>query len=239
MRKLQRLIVVAIILMVAGVAQAATVPADGGTALNSVFDRILNDGHITTATNTFSPDQRWQASHSGSINTLEYYTESIAGAKFGIYDVSTGNKLEIFSDTTTNRKSVFWADATTAIVTSVGLVGESGSKSAQINLLGFGYYLEYGGNTYYSEESRNSGVDHMLAYKGNGVDRYRADGLYFTDGDFLLAWDATNTFTFTDYVISVESSYPSAVPEPSSILLLGGGLIGLGFAGYRRLQGKQ
>ena len=234
MKKLQGLIAVVIILMVASVAQAATIESWDtglGAKLGSIGINSLS------ASDAVSPATYWSTSGTGSTTRLVLAADAIGS--FGIFDTTDhSNTYEIFNENAVAGAYTSFAFEGNSIMAQDGQTILATFASGN----SFGYYLTVGGITYYSDEA----PDRMVAFKGgSGEIIHRSDLPSATWGtfnaeDYILAWD-TNPFmsTYDDFIVFAESVDPSAVPEPSSLLLLGGGLIGLGFAGYRRLQNKQ
>lgn len=103
----------------------------------------------------------------------------------------------------------------------------------------FGYYIQTGATTYFSDPTLNpGGSDQLAAFMGNGIDtltswNYAPD--LFNTTDYILAWEDILTPTgdddFNDKVMIQEIV---AVPEPGTLAVLGMGLLGLGY--MRRRQ---
>ncbi|MDR1727234.1 MAG: PEP-CTERM sorting domain-containing protein [Acidobacteriota bacterium] len=236
MRKVQGLIVLAIILMVAGIVQAA--PIDDGAALNAKLNELFVGGthHVDTA----SPDaggNAWEVSYNGMQTTLAFYSSGYAGATFGIY--SGGVSQVIFSGTSPLRRAVVWTsgDGTASLIE----YQDNGDivtiqTGIAIDMTNFGFYVVLDNGT----RLNSIGTDNMLAYQGDNDagDHWAANNGLFATADYLLTWDMSGTGYYNEYIVSAESIAPasSTVPEPSSVLLLGGGLLGLGIAGYRKIR---
>jgi hypothetical protein len=223
MRKLQGLIVVAILLMAASIAQAAPVP---GGALDSYLTGIgINNLDVTNALN---PSGSWHMSEAAT-SLLLHNTSGTTGAVFGIYDYATGTKLTIFDGSAVgSRRLEFTIEGNIRVMDYISgtILGE-----AAVGYDNFGFFVDG-----YTNDSGN-----VLAYKGTG-ERYNSSAPvegFFTTDQYLLAWDlGVLDGDYADYLVTVQSMEPNtpAVPEPSSVLLLGGGLIGLGIASYRKIR---
>jgi len=107
----------------------------------------------------------------------------------------------------------------------------------------FGFYIQYTADmttrTFYSEDSLNADAKpHVLAFAGNGTET----GLWYFgfEDSFNLSIDND----YNDYVISasglkpITEGPPQAVPEPSSLMLLGAGGLGLGIFGRKRVKNR-
>lgn len=232
---------------------------------NSIFSTGMGVNPYTGQT---SPSSYWAINGTGgSENTMMFtLSGSTANTTFGIFDPShinggvltSSNSLALFTGASTGLPAgTTLSDAgyqTTLSTDGQGLfkatyntqASHPGASETQSVTFGdgnlFGYYLQVGGNTYFSDMSLNGdGVAHMAAFAGDGQQgAIRLTNGVFSLGEFLLAWeDGANggDLDYNDFVVMVESVHP--VPEPANLALFGFGalLIG-GFVTLRRRRAK-
>lgn len=245
--------VLSVFTLFVSVAHATTILPGPETPLQ----QILNDITVATSSNPSGnssvdvhtdqiaegTDAYWAIGGSGG-SLATFVIEITANNKtnsFGIYDMANPNsKVQLFGSSSTDPM----APGTQAIVSILA----NGDVRLNLGLTpvatfagnAFGFYMNTGSVTYYSDSSLNNdgGFDHMVAYEGKG-DKIQIGG--FAPGDwlkneFLLAFeDGPNggDKDYNDMVVMVES-VSTVVPEPGTVLLLGSGLIGLAFLSRRK-----
>jgi len=106
----------------------------------------------------------------------------------------------------------------------------------------FGFYITTPNDTFYSDTALNEdNFDHMVAFQGNDTQDVKLHpdlnaGLW-TDNEFILAFEdklGGGDKDYQDLVLMVESVEP--VPEPTTLILFGSGLLGL--CAYARKRRK-
>ncbi len=228
--------------------------------LTSVFKNI-GATEINPYTAFTEPDAYWKSS-STSESVIATLLIEIAGYKnynsFGIYDKgSNSNKLEIFqgADSAKASEQLSITQSGTSFNFAIGSTTKTFSSNE------FGFYLQNKtGAIFYSDSSLNPDntnaymVDHMFSYSG-ATDKdnkvtVKGTEYAFNADTWLLAFEdlkgvfnpttgkltGGSDFDFNDMIVLVDNITTSTVPEPGTIVLLGAGLLGLGFYGRRRSQ---
>jgi hypothetical protein len=160
------------------------------------------------------------------------------GNKFGIYDYSVdgsgnvvlGDMLELFSGVAApliSETIAFDLAAGTATATSTGV-------SANIDAT-FGFYITNApGNTFYSHTALNTvdGIDHMMLFdtRDHVLPGLLGSNVVIAIEDLLYGGD----LDYNDMVVGISDVAP--VPEPSTVLLLGAGIIGVVAIARKRLN---
>ena len=196
---------------------------DGPTA--DLWDKTADIGGpwASYSETQFRSEQLWSEVWYTGVDVLSTLVLEIAGNAatntFGVYNIDTLNKLEIFSGTAGPI-----ANQTLILDGSDLKIGLDSLAISPGNL--FGFYLEGPGGTFYSQDGLNpSGAAQMLAY--------------FSQGEFLLAWEDLPKSggaepDFNDLVVRIKGAAP--VPESSTMLLLGAGLLALTACGRRKFR---
>jgi len=228
------------LVLFAGVAQATTI----NDWTNGLGDTIYKEtGLYKNPTDQLPYDETWEA---GRMGVLSLVLKQGNLESLGIYELNgagtLATKIPILISGQDRATFAFgWTDGKYdgRVYVNDVRVGNFNSIVGTTGQVQFGFYLQTapGPVVFYSQSALNSdGADHMVTFGNLGIN--------FRPDDLLIAWDTIYNaggynFDFNDVVFAVESTAPAApVPEPSTLVLLGGGLLGLGVAGYRRMQKK-
>jgi len=225
----------------------------GDNDLQNFFDTQVA-GETYDAINDQSTAALFEATGTGSVTSFVFSaTGSFTygnGDVFGIYSPISGMMIPVFDltligtnwpNTTINfgdldfdgQDDDVWITDALGDIDLPGLYHDFGPDA-------FGYYVTAGGSTYYTEDNKNAdGEAWALTYQGHGGTLLMPGGqadVSFDDNHWLTAFEVfSNPGTYKDFddlIVVAESVDP--VPEPATILLLGAGLVGLGYLGRKK-----
>jgi len=216
------------VVLVAGVAQAA--PINSGTSL---WSDLLEEGITLNADSPQIADPAyWTVSFVGSSPLFILASETIYG--FGIFDrADHNNMLNLFDNSSVKGSFVDFAFGGEGY--GPNHVEASNGNTADFSSQVFGFYLRTESAIFYSDDD----PERVVAFAAD-----ETTALFAWDTAAFSPNDPYSTYgDFNDFVVSAGSitNVPRGVPEvpePSTLVLLGGGLLGLGIAGYRRMQKK-
>jgi hypothetical protein len=248
--------------LVAGQAFAAPILNGSETSLQEILNDITTrtascssaaggcTSSVNVNTDQVEPHGLW--SIGGTGGAFSQIIIEIAGFaasnSFGIYDPTTMTTFQIY-----NGAASAQARRVISILDDGQIEYNLMPTSVYFTSNLFGFYLNTPVGTWYSEDSRNAdGYQHMVGFAGQG-DRIRpclattcsssstAAGTWL-ENEYIFGWEDlpvwSSDLDYNDFVILVESVSPVRVPEPTTMALLGIGLLGAGFAARTRRSSR-
>ena len=215
----------------------------GEDSLQTIFDNIgLSNYNVVD-------DQHPAAifTHTASGGSTASFLVEFAGwsdvNEVGIYDYNRSTMATIFTGNATSGWKALITFYDDYIMVDIKMDNGTTISSTKYDDFGdtFGFYIKSPNSIFYSEDDKNPNEEaHVLVYRGDGSS-YIDDNTYgsgmegtFDSFEWILAFEDATDFDYNDAVILVESIEP--VPEPATMLLVGAGLLGIGFVGRRHLK---
>jgi hypothetical protein len=213
-------------------AQANLTPIGGPSSdgnppgtLVDVMHALVGPGYdATSAANRVddSSDQIWTSGGKTTSTLLLEIAGNRNDTSFGLYNLSTLDKLEVFS----GPQSAVTAQTVIFTGTSAQ-VGNGPSVDIGNN---FGFYISGPGGTFYSQQGQNGGTDHMLTLTTATATTLQLDNpalgsswaqpnttATWNPNEYLLAWEdlPNGDFDYQDMLVKVDAT---PVPEPTTML---------------------
>ncbi len=205
------------------------------SSLQGTFDSITTNGNVDVGQQSghalFGP-----TAGSGAVATMVIELAGLGqGHSFGIYQAGNhGNSVTVFTDQATDPEAEIKFMADGSVYVNKVHAGD-GFRGV------FGFYLSSGTDTWYTEDSLNSGAARALVYQGDSDNPPATLAIAggwpgaFTSTDWLFGWEvgdvsSSATPDYNDFVVFV-TDVQAVVPAPGAMIL---GALGLGLVGWTK-----